>query len=237
MFFYPYQFDNLFQRLYRYKLPCLIIWLGWCSLLLFSCNTYLVDGMRVAWSKQLFQQGNYQEALLYSLNAEQNRVLSIAESPLQLKNMKYLALRRTQYNIGLIYSALGQSKAAIKRWQFILDKGDIHQDEILQFSLFYNIGLLYSQSGQNEQARNSFVQALELRPNHEGARRALEISLYYLRQEKLKLPPISEAPVLQELLPAQPAGIDEQILDYALRQANYRFKRDAKVQNILQNDW
>ncbi|MEM9423981.1 MAG: hypothetical protein AAF975_04230 [Spirochaetota bacterium] len=198
-----------------------------------SCDSYLADGVRVAWAKQLFQQGNYQEALLYLLEAEQNRIQNASRSA----KPKFLALRRIQYNIGLIYSALGQNRAAVELWQAILDQGGRRDDESLQFALLYNIGLLYAQIGQNENARRNLVQALDLRPDHEGARKALELSLESLKQGPLNAEKLSKEEQLKESLPAQSGISDEQILDYISRQAHYRFQRDAKAAQVLRNDW
>ena len=203
--------------------------------LLLSCDSYLADGVRVAWAKQLFQQGSYQEALLYFLEAEQNRKVQL-ELADQLESAEFLALRRIQYNIGLIYSALGQSRAAIARWQLILDQGGISDDEPLQFALLYNVGLLHSQIGQNDKARRYLVQALNLRPDHERARKALELALKHLQQGQLSQQSQQEEDSqLKESL--QSSIGDEQILNYISRQAKYRFKRGAKAQQILRNDW
>ncbi len=204
-------------------------------MLFFSCNSYLADGMRVAWGKQLFQQGNYQEALLYFLDAEQNRLRSFQLQP--GNSAEFLALRRIQYNVGLIYSALGQSLPAINYWQAILDKGGIIDDQPLQFALLYNIGLLYSQTSQNAKARLNLVQALTLQPDHEGARKALELCLEQLKQSQLSEKLATKENKLQEVLPSESSISDEQILNYISRQANYRFKRDTKIQQALRNDW
>ena len=216
----------------------LVLSLSVLSTLLSSCDSYLSDGIRVAWAKQLFQQGQYQEALLYSLDAEQNRTQSLKKYPnLNPDDLQLLSLKRIQYNIGLIYSALGQSRAAIERWQELLNRGELNSDTDLQFSILYNIGLLYSQVGQNDVARRNLVQALRLRPEHKSCRKALEIVLAHLKQNELgqKSEPKNSQP--EELPSSQSSINDEQILNYISRQASYRFKSDVKAQQVLRNDW
>ncbi len=211
------------------------------AVLLSSCNSYLADGVRVAWAKQLFRQGSYQEALLYFLKAERGRQNSIRQQLGKVVpgDSRMRALRRIRYNIGLVYSALGQSQASLESWQSIIDRGGLDSDPTLQFNLLYNTGLLYSQVGQNEYSRRYLVQALELRPESDEARQALELCLERLRHSQLARQSAQRAQKeeLAELPPSQASISDEQILNYISRQANYRFQRDAPARKVLRNDW
>ncbi|WGK69840.1 tetratricopeptide repeat protein [Candidatus Haliotispira prima] len=213
--------------------------LAGCVLIFSSCSSYLADGIRVAWAKQLFRQGSYQEALLYFLDAEQNRSQNIQRQYGKLPpgDSKLLVLHRIRYNIGLVYIALGQSNVAIDSWQSILDRGGLDADKTLQFTVLYNIGLLYSQAGRNKEARLHLVRAVDLRPEHNDARKALELSLRHLKQNQLSQQSQKDDKIPIESLPSQSGIGDEQILHYISRQANYRFKRDAKIQQVLRNDW
>ena len=197
-----------------------------------SCNSYLAGGLRVAWGRQLLEQGNYQEALLYFFEAQQSLAANGKTSGL-FRATKSSARRRIGYNIGLIYSALGQNRAAIRQWQQILNRGGLDQDEALRFALFYNIGLLYSKADENAAARRYLVQALDLRPKHENARKALELCL--LREKSPKL--LSEDQQTLAQSPPQPGIGDEQILNYISQEARYHFQRDAPTQKVLRNDW
>ena len=208
------------------------VWIFLLALLLFSsCNSYLANGMRVAWGRQLFLQGSYQEAMLYFFDAQQ----SFRENIKKIHSASQAArsLRRIAYNVGLVYSALGQSLAAIGQWQQILDRGELEKDEELHFALLYNIGVLYSQADENITARRYLVQALDLRPKHENARKALELCLLRLQQSNRLASEEDE-----QILSSPQSGIsDEQILNYISREANYRFQRDEPTQKVLRNDW
>lgn len=197
---------------------------GFTVLLLFSCSGYLADGIRVVRGNYLFGQGRYQEALLHYL----------ATSPdgygEKVQNL-------IDYDVGLVYNALGETKAAIDKWNAVLESSTTRADKNLYFSLLYNIALLHMQSRDYERARLRLVEALGERPDDLPSRIALKRCLEKLRQQEQVADRESEQDRAET--PVSFSFSTEQILNYISQNSEYYYlqQSDSDHKEAAQNDW
>ncbi len=126
------------------------------SLFFNSCNR-IVDGSTLLSGNQKFRSGDYQGAIINYLKGVDSQI-----------NRDYF-----YYNLGNVYSALGESPSAFSVWE-LTDGGESSQ---LKFSLEYNKGYLKYQEGNYEEAYSHFRNALQLMPSNLHAKINLELSL------------------------------------------------------------
>ena len=81
------------------------------------------------------------------------------------------------YNLGNVYFALGEPKAAIEKFK----KVSVSGGKELFFMAQYNLGVIYYQLSDYEEAYHYFIRALELKPSDIDSKLNLEYSLQKLR--------------------------------------------------------
>lgn len=125
--------------------------LGTFSLL--SCS-----GARVVWlllkGNRYYTEGNYQEAQIAYLQA------------LELGEYEDWA----HYNLGNVYYALGERKAALEEWNKALRT----EDSRLRFNVLFNKGVLALEEENFQEAEKLYIQALDLDPTSYPAKVNLE---------------------------------------------------------------
>lgn len=126
------------------------------ALLFLSC-----DLMEPAWSvssgNYSYTRGRYQQATILYMDS--------------LDYGKYHPW--IYYNLGNVYTALGEGDAALAMWEKVEDS---NQEELL-FRLNYNRGHLYYQRGEYTLAFENFRQALKHKPASRAAKINLELAL------------------------------------------------------------
>lgn len=136
-------------------LPLLLLGLGSCNL--------LEPGLSVLRGNYLYQQGRYQDALLFYLEGEDTGKFA----------------NRIHYNIGNVYYALGEGPAALGVWNGIDEK----QDPEVAFKRVFNTGVIYYQLGSYPEAYRAFRTALELDSGSLDAKKNLEMTIDRMEAE------------------------------------------------------
>lgn len=178
-------------------------------MLLSSCNI-LEPGLSVLRGNYLYQQGRYQDALLFYLHGEDSGKFE----------------GRIQYNMGNVYYALGEGPAALELWTII----DGNTDLEVTYNTIFNQGVIYYQMGNYPEAYRSFRTALELRSGSLDAKRNLEMTIDRLEAEARSGETRSESPTLETTDDAR------RILQYIRRKEGNPWKSEQNNPASV-NDW
>lgn len=108
-----------------------------------------------------FSQGHYQKAIILYMDA--------------LKTGQYEPW--IQYNLGNVYTALGEGDAAMEMWK---RAGETENKDLL-FRLSFNRGHLYYLQGEYREAFRAFQEALRYNPASHEAKINLELTLVKLK--------------------------------------------------------
>ncbi|MCX7787459.1 MAG: tetratricopeptide repeat protein [Spirochaetes bacterium] len=190
---------------------------GLILLILGSASIVSCSGLRMGWllwnGNRYFAEGNYQEAQLAYLQA--------------LEMGQYREW--IHYNLGNVYYALGERKAALEEW----DKALGVEDSRLRFSVLFNKGVLALEEGNFKEAEKLFIQALELDSTHPAAKVNLEYA-------SLKLSSLQAQATKPQSTP-KPSKLDdegERLLHYIRqRESNRWIASDKLVVEESAEDW
>jgi tetratricopeptide (TPR) repeat protein len=135
----------------------------------------------------------------------------------QNANIEYLSARSSgaygdyvSYNLGNVYSALGESEAALEEWSAAAGT----KDRRLLSRVRYNEGILLFEKGRYEKAFEAFRQALKLSPDFVNAKINLE---YTLQKISAKTAPASSLSAAEARLTAAEAAETSRLLEYMRR--------------------
>ena len=122
--------------------------IGWASFRVMTGNLH-------------YGRGQYQKAILQYLHTNELTAMDI----------RY-------YNLGNVYYALGEGKAALNNW--VKAEHETHDPDIL-FRIEFNRGVLYYQWGRFNEAYQSFRRALTINPADNDTKINLEESFLRIR--------------------------------------------------------
>ena len=182
---------------------------GALFLLLGSC-TVLEPGLSVLRGNYFYQQGRYQDALLFYLKGEDTG--------------KYSG--RITYNVGNVYYALGEGQAALQIWAEI----DGNRDSEVSFNTIFNTGVIYYQLGNYPEAYRAFRTALELDTSNLDAKKNLELTIDRLEVEARSGESRTENPAPETTEDAR------RILQYIKRKEGSLWKSKESGSDA-ENDW
>lgn len=128
-----------------------------CLTFAFSSCSRLFESSTIIAGNQKFRSGENQDSIIDYLKGVSSDT-----------NKDYF-----YYNLGNVYSSLGESPAAFSVW----DLADGRTNSNLKFNLLYNRGVLEYQEGNYKISYNQFKQALILIPSSIKAKINLELSL------------------------------------------------------------
>jgi tetratricopeptide (TPR) repeat protein len=123
------------------------------SLSLVSCERVQVGWFLITGNRH-YLEGRYEEAQIAYLKA------------LELKMYE----EWVRYNLGNVYYALGERKAALEEW----DRAQGAEDSRLRFNVLFNKGVLALEEENWREGEKLFIQALELDPKSYPAKVNLE---------------------------------------------------------------
>lgn len=129
----------------------LMVFIG--SLSFISCGRVQVGWFLITGNWH-YVEGRYQEALMAYLKA------------LELKRYE----EWVRYNLGNVYYALGERRAALEEW----DRAQGAEDSRLRFNVLFNKGVLALEEENWKEGETLFIQALELDPTNYSAKVNLE---------------------------------------------------------------
>jgi tetratricopeptide (TPR) repeat protein len=127
-----------------------------------GCNGYAAHALTVRANYNV-SRGEYQPAIVDYLRARENQLYDA-----------WLA-----YNLGNVYHYLGESNAALERWDFARSSGAPE----LVYGANFNRGVYFFEQGRYREARRQFRIALEADPGSIPAKRNLELTLERLTAE------------------------------------------------------
>ena len=182
---------------------------GILFVLLASCSI-LEPGFSVLRGNYFYQQGRYQDALLFYLKGEDTG--------------KYSG--RITYNVGNVYYALGEGHAALQIW------GEINgnRDSEVSFNTIFNTGVIYYQLGDYPEAYRAFRTALELDTGNLDAKKNLELTIDRLEAEARSGESRTENPAPETTEDAR------RILQYIKRKEGSLWKSKESGSDA-ENDW
>lgn len=137
----------------------LLLLLGTLVPLLAGCNAYgpHVQTLR---GNYAFSSGDYQPAIVDYLRAQEDGLFE-----------GWIA-----FNLGNVYYFLGESQAALDRWDAARDTGD----RDIMFRSAFNHGVFFFEQGRYREAFRQFRYALELSPGDASARHNMEMTVIRL---------------------------------------------------------
>jgi len=160
-----------------------------------------------------FAEGSYQEAQLVYLEA--------------LELGKYGEW--VHYNLGNVYYALGERKAALEEWEKAIGVDDSR----LRFNVLFNKGVLALEEGNFHEAEKLFIQVLELDSTNYSAKVNLEYASMKLSSLQAQTSKLQSSP--------QPNKLDdegERLLHYIRQKENNRWiASDKLVVEESAEDW
>jgi Ca-activated chloride channel family protein len=118
---------------------------------------------------------------------------------------------RIFYDIGNVYHALGEGRAALDMWEQARDRGD----EVLLYRIAFNRGVLFYEMGNYSEAYSMFRRALTFRPEDVEAKTNLEYCLRKMNIEEEQQPRRSSSGEKQRRL----SDDGKRILEYIERSA------------------
>ena len=146
------------------------------GLSLSACRA-LEPAVEVLSGNHTYGRGQYQKAILHYLNAED----LVASSTRDV----------VHYNLGNVYYALGEGKAALQAWALAERSTD---DIDTLFRIAFNRGVVYLNWGRYEEAYRSFRRALVLKPMDIDSKINLEDALSRIRSETAQPGKTGDAP-------------------------------------------
>ncbi len=181
--------------------------------LLGSC-TVLEPGFSVLRGNYFYQQGRYQDALLFYLKGEDTG--------------KYRG--RISYNVGNVYYALGEGHAALQIWAEIDSDRDSEVSFNTVFNTVFNTGVIHYQLGNYPEAYRAFRTALELDTGSLDAKKNLELTIDRLEADARSGEFRTENPVPETSEDAR------RILQYIKRKEGSLWKSKESGSDS-ENDW
>ena len=180
------------------------------ALLTTSCGKS-VTKTQVLMGNLSYNRGNYQKAILNYLDAEQSDIPTHDA---------------VNYNLGNVYYALGEGRAALGAWE----RAESEADNIdTLFRIAFNKGLLFYHWGRYQEAYLSFKQALKLNPGNLDAKINLEESLS-------RIPASGNAPSSIEA-PTDPEKGYSRILEYIKHKEASQWQQQNTNTKESLNDW
>lgn len=131
------------------------------------------------------------------------------------------------YNLGNVYHYLGESNAALERWDF--SRASDARD--LRYGASFNRGVYFFEQGRYREARTQFRTALEVDPTSVAAKRNLELTLERLTAEADltgDIPPGSETSTSGAATAADGSGGGNRMLDYMRRREEQRWRANQQ---------
>ncbi len=189
-----------------------------------SCNAY-VPHLRTIRANYNVSRGDYQPAIVDYLRAQEDGFFQ-----------HWIA-----YNLGNIYHFLGESNAALERWDFARNSND----QELLFRASFNRGVFFFEQGRYREAFQQFRLALELQPGHIAAKRNMEMTLERLFAEtELTGPAGGQSSTPGGSTPGAPgedlldSGTANRMLDYMRRREEQRWRANVEeTVDPLTQDW
>ena len=181
-------------------------------LLTASCSQ-TVPRAEVLTGNLAYSRGNYQNAIIGYLTA--------LHSDMPSQDV-------VKYNLGNVYYALGEGKAAMGEW----DRAEKEtEDTDILFRIAFNRGLLFYNWGRYQEAYLSFKQALRINPANLDAKINLEESW-----SRIPLQPPANTASGTDVTSESDSGYSS-ILEYIeLKEASQWQQQDANTGDAL-NDW
>lgn len=131
------------------------------------------------------------------------------------------------YNLGNVYHFLGESNAALERWEFAraTDSRD------LIFKASFNRGTFFFEQGRYREARRHFRTALEIDPGSTAAKRNFELALERLAAETDLTGDVAplEADARTSQVEARTTDGGSRMLDYMRRREEQRWRASQEV--------
>lgn len=194
------------------KKTCLVIIL----LSLCSCDR-IFPSFYVLLGNYRYEQGHYQEAVLYYFKALENA-----------KNSKPI-----YYNLGTAYYALGESESALRMWSNL----DSDTSNELKGLAAFNEGVVYYQLGRYNEAIKNFHRATKYLPENFEVKVNLELAINK-RKETYENKDYTEQP--ENTISQEAQQTSARTLDY-LRRRNLYFRGSPKGEEDTwqqeDNDW
>jgi tetratricopeptide (TPR) repeat protein len=154
----------------------LMVLLGFLNLA--SCERVQIGWFLIAGNRH-YLEGRYQEA--------------------QVAYLKALELKRyeewVRYNLGNVYYALGERKAALEEW----DRAQGTEDARLRFNVLFNKGVLALDEENWREGEKLFIQALELDPSSYPAKVNLEYATRKIASAQTQASKLQSSPKPQKL--------------------------------------
>ncbi len=185
--------------------------LGGLVLPLAGCNVYRPHLLTIR-ANYNTSRGEYQPAIVDYLRARDGGHFE-----------RWLA-----YNLGNVYHFLGESNAALERWEFARDTDAAP----LIYNASFNRGVYFLEQGRYREARNQFRTALEVEPASVDAKRNFELTLERLSAETdltgdLPSEDSAEAPTGAVSPPESTGG--SRMLDYMRRREDQRWRANQQM--------
>ncbi|TVR66241.1 MAG: tetratricopeptide repeat protein [Spirochaetaceae bacterium] len=132
------------------------------------------------------------------------------------------------YNLGNVYHFLGESNAAVERWDYA--RAVDSQDLVLNAS--FNRGVYFFEQGQYREARRHFRTALEIDPANGAAKRNFELALERIAAETDLTGDAGQSGRAAEAPPVEAARSTDggsRMLDYMRRREEQRWRASQQL--------
>lgn len=177
-----------------------------------GCTGYTAHALTVRANYNV-SRGEYQPAIVDYLRAQENELYGA-----------WLA-----YNLGNVYHYLGESNAALERW----DSARSSDAPELVYGANFNQGVYFFEQGRYREARRKFRIALEADPGSVAAKRNLELTLERLTAESdltgEAAPPNGTGERTEQRERAV-SGAGSRMLDYMRRREEQRWRANQQTQ-------
>lgn len=138
-----------------------------CLLLLFTgCSQKFNDGTKLLEGKLEWNRKNYQKAISYFLEVEQN-----ADARKDRMVYEYAAC-----NLAASYLMQDELDVALEKYKELIDNATNETSAAVKYSAYYNSGIIAHRKGNYEQAADFFKKALEINSSDINAKINFELS-------------------------------------------------------------
>ncbi len=181
-----------------------------------GCNAY-GPHIQTLRGNYAFSSGDYQPAIVDYLRAQEDGMFE-----------GWIA-----FNLGNVYFFLGESPAALDRWDAARDTGD----RDIMFRSAFNHGVFFFEQGRYREAFHQFRNALELSPGDVSARHNMEMTVVRLladsdlsqrSDERTSSPPHDSSSDQSPGDSALDQGTANRMLDYMRRREEQRWRANIE---------